>query len=334
MTALVNTETGEILGDASPTPYQLLPRLTDDEYDALRDDIARHGIRVPIDVDERGTIIDGHHRAWIAADLHIDCPRRVLSGLTDEDKRAHAVAVNIHRRNLTRDQRRDLVRRLREQGMSTRRIADAAQVPARTVANDLAAVPPVPTGTGHTAPAVIGADGKTYAPQTLEQRRDLATELRARGMSIAEVAAAMGVAKSTAQTLLAARRKPDVLTKSPADTPKKVERIRELAATGHTSGQIADDLDLSDEWVRQLARDHGIDINADRLVSRTASNRRIDSDRIARETVMALDALTTTLRLINYDDIDPDEAREWTASLTESMRVLNRFAKQIKETVQ
>lgn len=108
--AVVNTQTGEIVGDASPTPYQLLPRLTDEEYDALKADIATNGIRVPIDVDENGTVIDGHHRAWIAADLGVDCPRRVVRGLTDEQKRAHAIAANVYRRSLTRDQRREMVR--------------------------------------------------------------------------------------------------------------------------------------------------------------------------------------------------------------------------------
>ena len=51
----VDTATGEIT-ETSPTPYQLLPRLTDDEYQALKADIAENGIRVPIDVDEFGTI--------------------------------------------------------------------------------------------------------------------------------------------------------------------------------------------------------------------------------------------------------------------------------------
>jgi hypothetical protein len=90
-------------------PYQLLPPLSGDEYTALKADIAEHGIRVPVDVDENGALLDGHHRAAIAAELGIDCPTRVVPGLSEEDKRHHAVAVNAHRRMLTREQRRDLV---------------------------------------------------------------------------------------------------------------------------------------------------------------------------------------------------------------------------------
>jgi transposase-like protein len=129
----------------SPTPYQLLPRLTDEEYEALKNDIAEHGVRVPIDVDENGTILDGHHRAWITADLGIDCPRRTVAGLSEEQKRTHAVAVNVHRRSLTREQRRELVARLRGDGMPVRQIAQTMGVPKSTVARDLADV----SQTGH-----------------------------------------------------------------------------------------------------------------------------------------------------------------------------------------
>jgi transposase-like protein len=124
----------------SPTPYQLLPRLSDEEYEALKNDIAENGVRVPIDVDEDGTILDGHHRAWITADLGIECPRRTVAGLTEEQKRTHAVAVNVHRRSLSREQRREVVARLRSEGMPVRSIAETMGIPKSTVGRDLADV--------------------------------------------------------------------------------------------------------------------------------------------------------------------------------------------------
>jgi hypothetical protein len=38
-------------------------------YEALKADIARNGISVPIEIDENGNILDGHHRyrAWVTA---------------------------------------------------------------------------------------------------------------------------------------------------------------------------------------------------------------------------------------------------------------------------
>jgi hypothetical protein len=117
-------------------PYQLLPPLSPDEYAALRADIEANGIRVPVDVDEDGQILDGHHRRRIAAELGIPCPTRLLAGLTEDDKRAHAVAVNVHRRTLTISQRRDLVRAelARDPSRSDRAIGRLCGVDGKTVA--------------------------------------------------------------------------------------------------------------------------------------------------------------------------------------------------------
>ena len=90
-------------------PYQLLPPLSGEEYTALRADIAEHGIRVPVDVDESGTVLDGHHRAQIAAELGIPLPTRTVVGLDEEAKRDHALVVNVQRRILTREHRRSLI---------------------------------------------------------------------------------------------------------------------------------------------------------------------------------------------------------------------------------
>lgn len=64
--------------------------------------------------------------------------------------------------------------------------------------------------------------------------------------------------------------------------------------------------------------------------------RHIDPTRVARETVYALEGLATGVGLIAdlMDQIDREEAaaQEWAASLSDSLRALNRFSKQIKET--
>lgn len=142
----------------SPTPYQLLPRLSDEEYQALHADIAENGVRVPIDVDEDGTILDGHHRAWITADLGIECPRRVVEGLDEQGKRDYARAVNALRRHLTIEQRREQVTQMRSEGRSVREIARTLGIPRSTVSDDIQVSDP-----GHLPDRVTGADGKTYA---------------------------------------------------------------------------------------------------------------------------------------------------------------------------
>jgi hypothetical protein len=94
---------------ADSAPYQLLPPLTSDEYDALREDIAANGVLVPITVDQHGIIIDGHHRQQIAAELNIPCPRAVQQFANDDERHNAALALNLKRRHLNREQMRELI---------------------------------------------------------------------------------------------------------------------------------------------------------------------------------------------------------------------------------
>jgi ParB-like chromosome segregation protein Spo0J len=90
-------------------PYQILPPLTCDEYEALKADIAERGVMIAVDVDEQGVVLDGHHRARAASELGINYPVVVRSGLTEVQKRQHARRANLLRRHLTRDQRRQVI---------------------------------------------------------------------------------------------------------------------------------------------------------------------------------------------------------------------------------
>lgn len=84
----------------SGQPYQLLPSLSADEHAALSADIKARGVMVPVEVDEAGEILDGHHRVRIASELGIDYPKVVRSGWTEDAKREHVLKVNLLRRQL------------------------------------------------------------------------------------------------------------------------------------------------------------------------------------------------------------------------------------------
>jgi hypothetical protein len=87
-----------------------MPPLSEEQLDALRADIAAHGVRVPITVDQSGRILDGNNRAAIAAELGIDCPQVVTEVADDNAAIDIALTLNCARRQLTREQRRELVR--------------------------------------------------------------------------------------------------------------------------------------------------------------------------------------------------------------------------------
>lgn len=149
-------------GPTTPTRWQLLPALSDEEFAALKADIAARGVLVPIEVDQAGEVLDGHHRlaAWTqlrAEGLRVPDYPRVVRRLADDDERvAHVLALNLARRQLSRSQRAALVAQLRAQGWSLRRIGALAGVDEVTVRRDLAAATDV-------APErVAGADGRSY----------------------------------------------------------------------------------------------------------------------------------------------------------------------------
>jgi hypothetical protein len=106
VTAIVSQTSDEGAGPR----FQVMPALSADEYAALRDDIAERGVVVPVVVDQQGRLLDGHHRQQIAEELGIDCPTEVHHVRDDDDARDVALALNLARRHLSRDQRRELIR--------------------------------------------------------------------------------------------------------------------------------------------------------------------------------------------------------------------------------
>src|SRR5262249_27258684 len=90
-------------------PVLTLPKLPYDQFLALRDNIAINGVLVPILIDEEKRIIDGNYRKAIADELGYNCPELVQKGLSEEEKRTLARALNLARRQLTQEQKHQLV---------------------------------------------------------------------------------------------------------------------------------------------------------------------------------------------------------------------------------
>lgn len=88
--------------------FQVMPRLTAEEYDLLEQDILSNGVQVPIVVSQGGRIIDGHHRDEIARKHDLHCPRQTVDG-TESELRSMAFRLNINRRHFTREQKRELI---------------------------------------------------------------------------------------------------------------------------------------------------------------------------------------------------------------------------------
>lgn len=115
--------------------YQFLPRLSDDEYTSLEKSIREHGIQVPIVVDENGSVIDGHHRKEIADRLGLPCPRNTARDLDETGKRTLACSLNLDRRHLNREQKREVIAKslMADPQLSNRQHAERVGVDHKTV---------------------------------------------------------------------------------------------------------------------------------------------------------------------------------------------------------
>lgn len=138
-------------------PYQLLPPLTDDEYDSLKQDIIERGVIVPVIFDEDGNVLDGHHRKKICEELGLVYPSEIKSGLSETEKRSLARSLNMKRRHLNRQQKRMLIAEELTDNPTLSNLALATLLGVSDVT-----VAKVRRELGLTGD-VVGADGKTYA---------------------------------------------------------------------------------------------------------------------------------------------------------------------------
>jgi len=150
--------------------YQVMPGLSAEEYAELKADIQLRGVMVPIEFDEQGNVLDGHHRLQVCKELGIkDYPKVIRAGMTEQEKYAHARKLNMARRHLTQEQKRGLIReQLKETPESSdRQIAKALGVSNKTVGSqrkELESTEEIPQ-----LKTNIGADGKER-PRQVERR--------------------------------------------------------------------------------------------------------------------------------------------------------------------
>ncbi len=80
--------------------YQLFNKLRPEEYAALEADIAKRGVKVAVEFDENGDVLDGHNRKEIAERLGKTYPKVTRKFKTEQEKREHVIKLNLARRHL------------------------------------------------------------------------------------------------------------------------------------------------------------------------------------------------------------------------------------------
>lgn len=149
---------------------------------------------------------------------------------------------------------------------------------------------------------------------------------REKDLSRANVARKTRAKRDAAETQRAAATVNDGVPDGKDRTPKAARRRRELlrdyVARSMTSDQIAARLDITAEHVRQMARDEGVAITADKFAGRTP---RIDPNRIVGQIVTDLEVTDDEFALIDYSALDRAELPQWISSLTRSLKRLRRL---------
>ena len=123
---------------ADTDQYQLFPSLQINEYNRLKDDISENGVLVPVELDEHGNILDGHHRIKIWNELKSegiklkDYPRLIRGGMTEDEKINHVRRLNLLRRHLSNEDRKPHLLKLLETN-TIENVAKETRIPKSTI---------------------------------------------------------------------------------------------------------------------------------------------------------------------------------------------------------
>jgi len=153
-----------VVGGVEFTPLfeGLVPRISEEEYQRLKNDIEANGVLVPVVCDEKRGIVDGVNRLRAVSELgYKKVPFNIHPNLSKKEKRELAIKLNALRRHWKTEERLTLAVALRKEGYSYRRIEDILNLSHETIRRHL-----IKLGEKEDLPdTIIGKDGKKRAAQ-------------------------------------------------------------------------------------------------------------------------------------------------------------------------
>ena len=116
----------------------------------------------------------------------------------------------------------------------------------------------------------------------------------------------------------------------PQTRQQRADIIADMARQGYSSHQMPAKVGVTEESVRQIARDFDIEIPADKAIKGT---RRIDSTDVVRRTVLGLEVTTSSLETaISWRSVHPppDELDSWIQTLRSAETDLRYFRQRLE----
>lgn len=109
----------------------------------------------------------------------------------------------------------------------------------------------------------------------------------------------------------------------------RAQEIEALAVNGSSTPQIARQLGLGEQRVRDIVAECGLVIPGDLVTNKT---RRLDANRVMEQTVIEIrESAETTIGLLQgrWSDLDPERVEDWRVSLEAAVRSVNRLIKEL-----
>jgi len=91
---------------------KLVPVLSAEKYKSLKESIQTHGLWMPIIINQKNIVLDGHHRYKICSELGISVKTVIRNFSNDTDEAIFVGECNLTRRHLTTLQKINLVKHL------------------------------------------------------------------------------------------------------------------------------------------------------------------------------------------------------------------------------
>lgn len=299
------------------------------DIDALAESIKRVGLIHPVAITPDGQLIAGHRR--LAAHRRLGrtgIPVRVVDTLTS----AIDMLVAERDENTCRMDMRPS--ELVALGMALEELERPKAVERQGQRTDLQHPDPgsrksEPTGlVRDIVGKALGVSGGTYARMktvvaAAENEPD--PEVRAIAQEALQEMDATGVVKPATEKLRHARHRKAV------EAPDKVAVARDLAASGHSTSQIAVRLGYSRDGMAEFLKRHGVEVPADAILGRT---RNLDSQRIVRATVEAVDGIGILHRQIDFTALNLEDVAGWLAVLDAAIRSLTTLRANLRKASQ
>lgn len=166
------------------------------------------------------------------------------------------------------------------------------------------------------------------APKRHKHHDEIVRRLRA-GETVTGIAAALKVGNDRVSAIgVESGLLPD---RTAAALAARNDRMRQMAADGHTSRQIAVEVGLGIEGCRLRLRELGIDVPADKVAGR---NMLPNANRIIESIVMDAENLTADVGLIDFDSLDRERIREWLKALNGARESLGGLIRRLNKEQQ